>query len=123
MIVYLSLLTEAFGFQTSSDQQLRTEGSRYGDISLKLSKDLLRVQIMWKLDLSMRMDKCQHPKLLTKKIPHKNSQQQKNTLTWKDTACLKWTVMWAVLFEAFYKPLFQEIFIHTYVKAKECLNK
>lgn len=45
MIVYLSLLTEALGFQTFSDQQLRTEEGRYGDISLKLSKDLLRVQI------------------------------------------------------------------------------
>lgn len=30
---------------------------------------------MWKLDLSMQMDTCQHPKLLTKKIPHKNSQR------------------------------------------------
>lgn len=79
--------------------------------------------MMWKLDLSMRMDKCQHPKLLTKKIPHKNSQKQQNMLTQKDTACLRWTITWAVLFEAFYKSLFQKIFIHTYVKAKECLNK
>lgn len=28
---------------------------------------------MWKLDLAVQMDTCQHPKLLTKKIPHKNS--------------------------------------------------
>lgn len=56
-------------------QQLKTEGHHYGDISLKLWKDFLTVQIMWKLDLSMQMDTCQHSKLLTKKIPHKISQR------------------------------------------------
>lgn len=55
---------------------------------------------MWKFDLCMWMDNCQHLKLLTKKIPHKNSQEQQNTLTWQDSACLRWTITWAVLFEA-----------------------
>lgn len=75
MIIHLSLSTKTFGFLNFSDQQLRTEGHCYGDISLKLWKDFLRVQKMWKLNLSMQMDTCQHPKLLTKKIPHKNSQR------------------------------------------------
>lgn len=55
---------------------------------------------MWKFDLSVWMDNCQHLKMLTKKTPQKNSLKQQNALTWQDTARLWETVKWAVLFEA-----------------------
>lgn len=84
---------------------------------IKTSKDLLRVQIMRKFDLSMWMDNSQHLKLLTEKISHKNSQEQPNTLTWQDTACLRWTITWAVLFEASFTSV--SINIHKYI----CSNK
>lgn len=78
---------------------------------------------MWKLDLSMQMDTCQHPKLLTKKIPHKNSQRAAKYADMEEHCMHKVDNNTGSFFEAFYKPLLQKIFIHTYAKAKECLNK